>query len=157
MKKINKWEVESDGVKHEIQYVTGLKKKLIVDGGTHKVKSSNAFINLIDYGITFGNTECKLVVIGNKADLAVNGTFLDSKKIYEPISNIPAYVWVLVGLSTLGGFLISGIFGLLVGLIMSSLYIQFGLEKKKGAIVGSFIACTAIQLLILFALTSMLR
>lgn len=154
---MKKWEVESDGVKHEIQYKTGLRKKLIVDGETHKVKSSNAFINVIDYGITFGNTECKLVVIGNKADLAVDGTFLDSKKTYEPISNIPVYVWVLVGLSTLGGYLLSGIFSLLVGLFMSSLYIQFGLQKKKGAIVGSFIACTAIQVLILFALASIIR
>lgn len=153
---MRKWEVESDGVKHEIQYKTGLRKKLIVDGDTHKVKSSNAFINVIDYGITFGNTECKLVVIGNKADLAVNGTFLGSKKTYEPISNIPVYVWVLVGVSTLGGYLLSGIFSLLAGLFLSSLYIQFGLQKKKGAIVGSFIACTVIQVLIFFALASIL-
>lgn len=154
---MKKWEVESNGVKHEIQYKTGLRKKLIVDGDTHKVKSSNAFINVIDYGITFGNTECKLVVIGNKADLAVNGTFLDSKKIYEPISNIPVYVWVLVGVSILGGYLLSGIFSLIAGLFLSSLYIQFGLQKKKGAIVGSFIACTAIQVLIFFALASVIR
>lgn len=153
---MKKWEVESNGVKHEIQYKTGLRKKLIVDGETHKVKSSNAFIHVIDYGITFGDTECKLVVIGNKADLAVNGTFLGSKKTYEPISNIPAYIWVLIGVSTLGGYLLSGIFSLLVGLFMSSLYIQFGFQKKKGAIIGSFIACTAIQLLIFFALVSVM-
>lgn len=153
---MKKWEVESNGVKHEIQYKTGLRNKLIVDGETHKVKSSNAFINVIDYGIAFGNTECKLVVIGNKADLAVNGTFLGSAKTYEPISNIPAYIWVLIGVSTLGGYLLSGIFSLLVGLFMSALYIQFGFQKKKGAIIGSFIACTAIQLLLFITLVSVM-
>lgn len=154
---MKKWEVESNGVKHEIQYKTGLRRKIIVDGETHKVKSSNAFINVIDYGITFGDTECKLVALGNKVDLAVNGTFLGSNKPYEPISSIPAFIWVLVGVSTLGGYLLSGIFSLLAGLLMSSLYIQFGLQKKTGAVIGSFIGCTAIQLFIFYALVSLLR
>lgn len=154
---MKKWEVESDGVKHVIQYKNGLRKKIIVDGETYKVKSANPFIIVIDYAITFGSTECKLVVIGNKADLAVNGTFLGSKKTYEPISNVPPLVWVLVGVSILGGYLLSGILSLAIGLLMSMLYIQFGLQKKKGAIIGSFIGCSAFQVLIFFALLSVMR
>lgn len=154
---MKKWEIESDGVKHEIQYKTGLRVKIIVDGETYKVKSSNSFINVIDYGINFGSTECKLVAIGNKVDLAVNGMFLGSNKPYEPISNVPAFVWVLIGVSTLGGYLLSGILSLVLGALMSSLYVKFALQKNKGALIASFIGCSAIQILIFCALFSLMR
>jgi hypothetical protein len=153
---MKKWEVDVDGVKHVIQYKAGITRKIIVDGEKYKAKSSNMFINVIDYGITFGNTDCKLVVIGNKADLAVNGTFLGSQKPYEPVSNVASWVWIFVGLSILGGYLIAGLLSLLVGILGSMLYIQFGIQKKNGKVIGSFVACTVIQLLIFFALASIL-
>ncbi|MFT8350912.1 hypothetical protein [Clostridium saccharoperbutylacetonicum] len=153
---MKKWEVDVDGVKHVIQYKAGITRKIIVDGEKYKAKSSNIFINVIDYGITFGNTDCKLVVIGNKADLAVNGTFLGSQKPYEPVSNVASWVWIFVGLSILGGYLLAGFLSLLVGILGSMLYIQFGIQKKNGKVIGSFVACTVIQLLILFALASIL-
>ena len=153
---MKKWEVEADGVKHVIEYKAGFTKKIIVDGETYKVKSSNAFINVVDYAISFGSTECRLVVIGNKADLAVNGTYLGSKKEYSPVSNVATWIWVLVGLSTIGGMLFAGILSLLVGLIMSMLYIQFGLQKKHTPVIGTFAACTVFQLLIGFGLASLL-
>lgn len=127
---MKKWEVDVDGVKHVIQYKAGITRKIIVDGEKYKAKSSNMFINVIDYGITFGNTDCKLVVIGNKADLAVNGTFLGSQKPYEPVSNVASWVWIFVGLSILGGYLIAGLLSLLVGILGSMLYIQFGIQKR---------------------------
>ena len=146
---MKKWEIEADGVKHVIQYKKSFSKNIIiVDDDTYKVKSSNMFINLLDYGISFGSTECKLVVIGGKVDLAVNGTFLGSKQPYQPISNAAPFIWVLVGISTLGGLILSGIFALIVGVLMSVLYIQFGMKKKNGAVIGCFIGCTIIQLLI---------
>ncbi|ABR36473.1 hypothetical protein [Clostridium beijerinckii] len=153
---MKKWEVEADGIKHTIEYKVGFTKKIIVDGETYKVKSSNAFINLIDYAISFGDTDCRLVVIGAKADLAVNGTFLGSKKPYEPISNLPVWIYVLVGLSILGGMLFAGILSLIVGLLMSILYIQFGLKKKTGPVIACFIICSAIQGLIGCFLASLL-
>lgn len=153
---MKKWEVDVDGVKHVIQYKAGITRKIIVDGEKYKAKSSNMFINVIDYGITFGNTDCKLVVIGNKADLAVNGTFLGSQKPYEPVSNVDTWVWIFVGLSIVGGYLIAGLLSLLVGILGSMLYIQFGIQKKNGKVIGSFVACTVIQLFILFALASIL-
>lgn len=156
MKKMTKWEVESDGVTHTIQYKKGFRNKIIVDGEIYKTKSSNMFINVIDYGISFDETDCKLVVIGNKADLAVNGTFLGSNKTYEPVSNIASWVWILVGLSTLGGYLLAGILSLLVGLLMSLLYIQYGIQKKKGPVIGLFITCTLIQSIITFLIASAL-
>ena len=154
---MRKWEVMVDGVKHEIEYTLGLKRKIIVDGEPYKAKSSNMFINVVDYGISFGDTDCKLVVIGNKADLAVNGTFLGSNKPYEPVNNMPAWIWVLVGISILGGILFAGILSFLVGLLMSILYIQFGIQKKTGPVIGCFIGCTVIQLLIGYIIISIMR
>ncbi|AOR24939.1 hypothetical protein BGI42_09030 [Clostridium taeniosporum] len=150
------WTIEVDGLSHTIGYKSGFRNYIIVDGERQKVKSSNAFINVIDYSINFGDTECKLVVIGNKVDLAVNGTFLDSNKPYVPIDSTPSWIWVLVGISTLGGVLVAGILGCLIGLLMSMLYIQFGLQKKNSAVIGWFVFCSFLQLLILFALHSLL-
>ena len=151
-----KWEVEVDGVKHEIEYKAGLGRKIIIDGELHKVKSSNWFINVVDYEIKFNETVCQLVVIGAKADLAVNGTFLGSNEPYKPVSSLPSWIWVLVGISILGGMLFAGILALLVGLFMSMLYIQFGLQKKNGAVIGSFVGCTVLQLVIFLGIASLL-
>lgn len=156
MGKMKKWEVQADGGIHTIEYKQGFGRKIIVDGEVHKVKSSNPFINVIDYGISFGDTDCKLVVLGNNADLAVNDTFLGSKKPYQPMSNVPSWIWVLVGISTLGGYVLAGIFALLIGLLMSVFYIQYGLEKKKSHVVGFFIACCIIQVAVAFGIASFL-
>lgn len=154
IEQMKKWEIEVDGVTHEIQYKAGLNNKIIVDGETYKVKSSNIFVKVIDYVISFGDTKCNLVVIGTKVDLAVNGTFLGSKKPYEPTSNVAPWIWVLVGISTIGGMLLSGILSLAIGAIMSTLYIQFGMKKKNGAVIGSFIGCCFIQILIFVAIVA---
>lgn len=152
---MKKWEVEADGVRHEIQYKKNLTKNIVtVDGESYKVKSANAFINVLDYGISFGSTDCKLVVIGSKIDLAVNGVFLGSNKPYEPVGNVASWIWALVGISTLGGLILSGIFSLFIGILMSTLYIQFGMKKKNGAAIGCFIGCTLIQILIFIVIVS---
>lgn len=147
---VKSWEVEANGTKHKIEYKAGFGAKVTVDGEVYKVKSSNWFVNMVDYSITFGETQCRLVVIGGKVDLAVNGTYLGSGKAYEPLSSVPIWVYVLVGFSTIGGFLISGLYGLLIGVVMSTLYVNFALNKKTGALIGCFVACTAIQFALFF-------
>lgn len=151
-----KWNVEVDGVQHEIEYKANFGKKLIIDGELYKLKSSNWFINVIDYEIKFNDTICQLVVLGFKVDLAVDGTFLGSNKPYEPISDIPSWVWVLVGISTIGGMLFAGILALLIGLAMSMFYVQFGLKKKNGVVIVCFICCCVLQAIITFELFSLL-
>lgn len=151
-----KWEIQAESSTHIIEYKQGFGKKIIVDGVIHKVKSSNPIIDVIDYKIPFDDTDCKLVVLGNKADLAVNGTFLESKKPYEAMNGVPSWVWMFVGISILGGFLVSGIFSLLIGVLMSLFYIQYGLEKKKSHVVSFFKACCVIQLATGFGVASLL-
>lgn len=155
MGKTRKWEIQTEGVTHIIEYKQGFGRKIIVDGVTHKIKSSNPIINVIDYEIPFDDTDCKLVVLGNKVDLAVNGTFLGTKKPYEPMNGVPSWVWMFVGMSIIGGFLVSGIFSLLIGVFMSLFYIQYGLEKKKNHVVSFFKACCVIQVATGFGVASL--
>lgn len=100
MKKL--WTVTAaDGMNHTIEYKG---RNLLVDGQKYPLKSSNWFIQMIDYAINFGETQCRLVVLGNKVDLAVNGRYLGSGETYQPIASLPVYVSVLAGISCVLGF-----------------------------------------------------
>lgn len=82
------WTVTAaDGMNHVIEYKG---RSLLVDGQKYPLKSSNWFIQLIDYAINFGETQCRLVVMGNKVDLAVNGRYLGSGEL---ISLLPACLY----------------------------------------------------------------
>lgn len=151
------WEVEADGVKHKIEYKAGgFGSKVIVDGEIHKVKSANWLINIIDYAISFGEKKCQLVVIGNKADLAVDGVFLSSQEPYAPVSSAPAWTWVLTGISIIGGWFLCGLIGAVIGIVMATRYVQLGIQKKTGAAIGFFIGCSVIQVVLLLVVTGLL-
>lgn len=114
--------------------------KVVVDQDTYKAKSSNWFIRVLDYQISLPGAECNLVVVGNKVRLAVNGTYVDDGKPYEPVANTPGWVWALVAISAIGGWFFAGMIGLVLGLAMSALYIKFALDKKTGVVIGLFVA-----------------
>lgn len=125
--------------------------KVVVDQDTYKAKSSNWFLRVLDYQISLPGAECNLVVVGNKIRLAVNGTYIDDGTPYEPVANIPVWVWALVAISSIGGWFFAGLIGLCVGILMSTLYVKFALEKKNGAVLGMFALCLVI-LAAIFAL-----
>ncbi|HJA93891.1 MAG TPA: hypothetical protein H9717_12390 [Candidatus Eisenbergiella merdipullorum] len=140
------WTVNANGINHTIEYK---KNRMIVDGEKYKLKSANPFIQMIDYSVNFGDVECRLVVIGNKADLAVNGRYLGSGAPYEPIGNIPAWVSVLAAVSVIFGFLMNSWLGLCIGLLLGVLYFNLYLKKKKAAtVVIVFVIATILQLLL---------
>ena len=64
---------DMNGRQHNIEYKSGFGNKLIVDGNTYKLKSQNWFIQVLDYSIEIAGTDIRLVVIGNKADVSING------------------------------------------------------------------------------------
>ena len=138
---MNSWEVtDSNGAVHSISYkIKGGKNNITVDGETYKVKSSNWFINLVDYEIDLPGANCHIVAIGRKVDLAVNGIYKSNGNQYEPVSNTPAWIWVLVALSIIGGWFFGGLLCCSIGCLLSILYVQFGLQKKNGAVIGTFI------------------
>lgn len=153
------WNVTDNlGNVHKVQCKVGGfgGNKVIVDNDTYKLKSSNFFIMIIDYQINLPGAVCNLVVIGNKIRLAVNGVFLDDGKPYEPVSNIPVWVWILVAISCVGGWFFSGLLGMCIGIILSIFSVRFALEKKNGLAVGIFVLSIVIELLLMFCVSSLL-
>lgn len=71
--------------------------------------------------------------------LAVNGVFLDDGTPYEPVRNIPVWIWVLVAVSCVGGWFFSGLLGLCAGLIISMFAIRAALEKKMNVVIILYI------------------
>ncbi len=144
------WTVNDAKGPHQIEYKRG---KLIIDGNQYKLKSSNWFIQLIDYAFNFDDginvVNCHLVVIGSKVDLAVNGVYLESQKPYEPISNIPPLVSVFAGISAVLGFLMNGWLGICIGILFGVLYFNTYLKKKSlTPIIIIFAAVTVFQIIL---------
>ncbi len=50
----------------------------------------------LDQTIGVGGKKANFVLINGKADLAVDGYYLDSKKEYIPLLGVPKWVWIFV-------------------------------------------------------------
>lgn len=150
------WNVTINGISHSIEYKTGFGSKLVVDGQVHKLKSQNWFIVLIDCPITIDGSEIRLVVRGNKADIAVNGVYQSNQEKYIPLKNVAAWANVLLGVSCIGGWLLCGMIGLLLGVLFGYQYINQNLKGKNGLVIGLFIACTVIQVAIMLVVSQTL-
>ena len=138
----NAWTItDGNGMKHElsIQAKTFGGLQIKVDGNIFKVKSSNWLVNVIDYSVDFPGVNCHIVMIGAKARLAVNGTYNDDQTRYEPVSSVPAWVWVLVALSVVGGWFFGGILCAAIGCVFSTVYISSALQKNTGKVIGFFV------------------
>lgn len=70
-----KWEVTVNGTNNVIEYKAGFGAKILVNGQAYKVKSQNWWVMMVDYPIMIDDTEIRVVAIGNKVDLAVNGVY----------------------------------------------------------------------------------
>ena len=135
MGKKNKWNVEVDGVQHTIEYKKAFRGKLIVDGNVEIIKSTNPFIMLIDKTINFGNKKIQFVVIGAKADLAVDGFFLNSKKQYVPVDKLPVWTWAFVTLCLLPiVFFLGGLAPILCGIIGTTFCITVSLSPSRSTL-----------------------
>lgn len=149
------WKVEVDGIDHVVQW-KDRGSKVIVDGNETKLKSSSPFVRMIDHPIKFNNTNCQLVVIGRKAELAVNGYYLDSNKPYEPTEGIPAYVNVFVGISTIGGLIISGFPGFVLGIAMAAFIAMLGAQRKNKAAIALFCVWCVLEILLVGFMSSII-
>lgn len=130
----NNWTItDANGMTHElgIQFKTFSGPQITVDGNIYKVKSSNWLVNIIDYSVDFPGANCHIVMIGNKTRLAVNGTYNDDGTAYEPVASLPAWVWVLVALSVVGGFFFGGWIFAAIGVAFSTIYISAVLGKNN--------------------------
>ncbi len=144
------WEIEINGKKHTVTHAGSLKNKVTVDGNTTIVKSNNLLLNIVDYEFNIEGTVCNLTVIGRKAKLAVNGTYLNTNEPYKPLEKIPTWVTVLGSVSIIGGMFLSGLISCIIGVFMTIAYVNLALKRKYGAIIGSFVTCTAVQVALMF-------
>lgn len=134
------------GKEHSIVYKAGFSIKLIVDGTAYKLKSQNWFVNVIDYSIEIAGSDIRLVAIGTKVDVAINGVYIGSGKPYVPIqANTPAWVWVLVGISTVVGVLVNAALGAVIGICFGTFYINFAVSRKNKMVIACFLAWVVIQ------------
>lgn len=113
--------------------------QITVDSNTYKVKSSNWLVNVIDYSVDFPGANCHVVMIGKNARLAVNGTYNDDGTAYEPVANVPKWVWVLVALSVIVGLVVGSWLFALIGIVFSTAYINSSLKKNNSKIIILFV------------------
>lgn len=154
----NAWTItDGNGMTHElsIKVKTFGGPEITVDSNTYRVRSSNWLVNVIDYSVDFPGANCHIVMIGGKARLAVNGTYNDDQTAYEPVSNLPAWIWVLVALSIVGGWFFGGLVCAAIGVAFSTVYISAALQKNTGKVIGFFVVFLVIAALF-FALQMML-
>lgn len=150
------WDVNVNGVMHTVEYRAGFGTKVIVNGRVYKAKTQNWFINMIDYPINIDGAEIRVVAVGNKVDLAVNGKYLGSGEEYVPLNRMPVMANVFIGISCVGGFLMTKWLGFLIGLLFSFLYANLGLKGKNGAMIGAFVACVVIEVALMFGVAALL-
>ena len=139
------WEVNSRGKKHTIVYETGKIAKATVDGIETELRSQTPWLNLIDYQMWVGHEDVRLVVVGKKVDLAVNGTYRESGEKYEPLNPIPRVLNALVFMNAVGGAFMGGVFCGLLGIIFGTFYAKAAVKGGKIRMYLTFMICTLLQ------------
>ncbi len=158
MPKAQKWNVEIEGQTYEIIYKPNVwsdKTNLTINGETTAIKSNGLqALAGIDTPITVGGKKLQFVRVGQKADIAMDGIYLDSKKEYKPIGKVPWWGWIFAVLGivipvvSLGGAL-----PVLLGIAAAVSCIRISVQPQMKTAVKAFI-CFGITVLawILFLL-----
>lgn len=95
-----RWVVEVEGKQYQITFKPNIwtgKHTLKVNGIPTDLKRTKfqSFTGL-DQPIMLGNKEARLVMIGRKVDIAIDGVYIDSKKPYLPLKSLRWWSWVFV-------------------------------------------------------------
>ena len=150
-----KWNVIIDGNEHEIAFRPGaFRGKKIVDGVSTPIKSTSMFIRVFDEPIELEGKILHLTAIGSKVDLAVDDVYLNSKKPYVPLNEIPRWAYGFTAAIIIIGWILSGLFGILVGTIGGVFVIKRSISPKHKSPMPSCLGvsalCVVIQFLFLF-------
>lgn len=91
MAKEQTWQITVNGEEHTVTYVRqGLRSgpsTLFVDDGEGRLFRPRD--GYVDVPVIVGGKECRFVMRGYNADLAVDGVFVDSGRDYRPIADVP--------------------------------------------------------------------
>jgi hypothetical protein len=150
-----KWNVIIDGNDHEIAFKPGaFRGKKIVDGVSTPIKSTSMFIRVFDEPIELEGKTLHLTAIGSKVDLAVDDVYLNSKKPYVPLNEIPRWAYGFTAAIIIIGWILSGLVGILVGTIGGVFVIKRSISPKHKSPMPSCLGvsalCVVIQFLFLY-------
>jgi hypothetical protein len=100
MPKLQEWDITVDGQQYHVAFEQNRwsdKYWIEVNGysSEYKPKAFEVFKG-VDIPLMLGKKEVRLVLKGNKADIAVDGVFVDSKKPYIPSKNMPWWTWIFI-------------------------------------------------------------
>ena len=144
------WSIEVGGERYAIEYQAMFRLRIIVNGQVNKVRSQSIVINLIDYPLPIPGADVRVVAVGDKVDLAVNGVYQGSGEAYKPLEQqLPRMVKPMMAVSTIGGIVLSGAIGALVGVVFSMFYAKLALAGKKNKIIPVFIGWVIAQLILM--------
>ena len=94
------WKINVNGEDHEVAFTPNQwsgKHRLTIDGENIELKKSPfQFLVGTDQPINVAGKECRFVLIGNKADIAVDGTYINNNKPYVPLKRMPWWTWIFI-------------------------------------------------------------
>lgn len=160
------WSVDIDGTIYEVAFDRNQwsgKQRLRINGESVLLDRTpfQAFVGL-DQGVYLGDKECRFVVIGNKADIVVDGVFIESRKPYLPFNKIPWWVWIfVVACIAIPIVSLGGVIPAALGILGSSYCVRIAVSPEMKTIEKLFICLgiTAIAwvlwVLLIFAISSL--
>lgn len=125
--KSQQWSINMSGERYEISFALDRwrgRHKLVVNGETVPLTMDfkARYLGVVDVSFDLGGSQARLVMTnGKKADIAVNGFYIDSQRPYSPIK-IPRWSWIfillMIGIPVLSlGGAVPGALGAVGGLL----------------------------------------
>lgn len=161
------WNIKIGDYQYDVQYTAGSfsgMRKIIVDGVESVIpnKMSYDFIGM-DVPVEIGGKRCRLVVHGKKADIAVDGVFVESGEVYEPLQGMPKWNWIFIVMCLAIPIIsMGGALPVLIGLMGAMWTCRVASANKRSVVVkmlccwGIAMLCWILALLAMFAMTLLL-
>jgi hypothetical protein len=97
---VKEWQFTVSDTPYTVRYCRGLFESngevRVNDELIPRDKRYERFMLGLDRPLSLGDKEYRLVACGNRVDIAVDGTFVDSRKPYLPLLRTPGWVWIFV-------------------------------------------------------------
>lgn len=100
MARKKEWHINIEGKEYSVllerNMWSGL-QKLYVNGVLQDLKIITfQTLRGLDLPLEIGGKECRLIIVGGKADIVVDEVFLDSGKVYFPFIKLPLWTWIFI-------------------------------------------------------------
>lgn len=100
MKVIAEWEIKLKKAKHTVvlkrNYWTGKHLLLIDEVEKPVIFTWQNFFKGLDMPFTIKDEDLRLIILGNKRDLVIDGKYLSNGAPYEPVGPLPGWAWIFI-------------------------------------------------------------